>query len=46
MMRRILRLALVALMAIASAVFIYGMFQEFSRLPSPSATTGQSNSAQ
>jgi hypothetical protein len=33
MMARILRLALMALMAIASAVFIYGMIQEFNRLP-------------
>jgi hypothetical protein len=29
MMARILRFALMALMAIASAVFIYGMIQEF-----------------
>jgi hypothetical protein len=43
MMRRILRFALVALMAIASAVFIYGMIQEFSRLPPPSTTTNQGN---
>jgi len=31
MMRRILRFALIVLMAIASAVFIYGMIQEFNR---------------
>jgi len=42
-MARILRFALLALMAIASAVFIYGMVQEFNRLPPQSATTGQGN---
>ena len=31
------------LMAIGSAVFIYGMVQEFSRLPPQSGTTNQSN---
>jgi hypothetical protein len=31
------------LMDIASAVFIYGMVQEFSRLPPQSATTNQGN---
>jgi hypothetical protein len=43
MMARILRFALIALMAIASAVFIYGMVQQFSRLPPQSATTNQGN---
>jgi hypothetical protein len=43
MMARILRLALMALMAIASAVFIYGMIQEFNRLPPQSPTANQGN---
>jgi len=43
MMSRILRFALMVLMAIASAVFIYGMVQEFNRLPPQSATTSQGN---
>jgi hypothetical protein len=42
MMARIVRLALLALMAIASAVFIYGMVQEFNRLP-PQTTTNHGN---
>jgi hypothetical protein len=42
-MARILRLALMALMAIASAVFIYGMIQEFNRLPPQSSTANQGN---
>ena len=37
---RILRLALMVLMAIASAVFIYGMIQPFNRLP-PLSTNNQ-----
>lgn len=40
---RILRFALIALMAIASAVFIYGMVQQFNRLPLQSGTTNQGN---
>src|SRR3974390_2925664 len=40
---RILRLALMVLMAIASAVFIYGMVQQFNRLPPQSGTTNQGN---
>ena len=40
-MPRILRFALMVLMAIASAVFIYGMVQEFNRLPPQSGTTKQ-----
>ena len=43
MMARILRFALLVLMAIGSAVFIYGMVQEFSRLPPQSPTTNQGN---
>ena len=43
MMPRILRFALMVLMAIASAVFIYGMIQEFNHLPPQSATTNQGN---
>jgi hypothetical protein len=43
MMATILRLALMALMAIASAVFIYGMIQEFNRLPPQSSTANQGN---
>jgi len=43
MMPRILRFALMALMAIASAVFIYGMVQQFNRLPPQSGTTNQGN---
>jgi hypothetical protein len=43
MMARILRLALMALMAIASAVFIYGMIQEFNRLPPQSPAANQGN---
>jgi hypothetical protein len=43
MMARILRLALMALMAIASAVFIYGMIQEFNRLPPQSPTANEGN---
>jgi hypothetical protein len=43
MMPRILQFALMVLMAIASAVFIYGMVQEFNRLPAQSGTTNQSN---
>jgi hypothetical protein len=43
MMARTLRLALMVLMAIASAVFIYGMLGEFNRLPPQSATTNQGN---
>jgi hypothetical protein len=43
MMARKLRFALVVLMAIGSTVFIYGMLQEFNRLPPQSATTGQGN---
>jgi hypothetical protein len=46
MMPRILRLALVVLMGVASAVFIYGMVQEFNRLPPQSATTGQNPQSQ
>ena len=42
-MPRILRFALMVLMAIASAVFIYGMVQEFNRLPPQSGTTNQGN---
>ena len=42
-MPRILRFALMVLMAIASAVFIYGMVQEFNRLPPQSAPTNQGN---
>jgi hypothetical protein len=41
MMARILRLALMVLMAVASAVFIYGIIQQFNRLPPQSATTNQ-----
>jgi hypothetical protein len=37
MMARIVRLALLALIAIASVVFLYGMSHEFRRLPPPSA---------
>jgi hypothetical protein len=40
-MARILRFALVVLMAISGAVFIYGMVQEFNRLPPQSPTTNQ-----
>jgi hypothetical protein len=43
MMARMLRFALMALMGVASAVFIYGMIQEFSRLPPQSAPTNQNN---
>src|SRR5215469_13478701 len=43
MMPRILRFALMVLMAIASAVFIYGMVQQFNRLPPQSGTTNQGN---
>ncbi len=43
MMPRILRFALMVLMAIASAVFIYGMVQQFNRLPPQSGTTSQGN---
>jgi len=43
MMARILRLALMVLMAMASAVFIYGMVQEFNRLQPQSAATNQGN---
>jgi hypothetical protein len=43
MKAKILRLALMALMAIASAVFIYGMIQEFNRLPPQSSTANQGN---
>jgi len=43
MMPRILRLALMVLMAIASAVFIYGMVQQFNRLPPQSGTNNQGN---
>src|SRR5262252_7163915 len=43
MMPRILRFALMVLMAIASAVFIYGMVQEFNRLPPQSAPANQGN---
>jgi hypothetical protein len=43
MMARIVRFALLVLMAIASAVFIYGMVQEFSRLPPQSPTANQGN---
>jgi hypothetical protein len=39
MMARILRFALVVLMAVSAAVFIYGMLQEFNRLQPQSATT-------
>ena len=42
-MPRIFRLALLVLMAIASAVFIYGMVQQFNRLPPQSGTTSQGN---
>jgi hypothetical protein len=40
---RILRLALMVLMGVASAIFLYGMVQEFSRLPPQSGTTSQGN---
>jgi hypothetical protein len=43
MKARTLRLALMALMAIASAVFIYGMIQEFNRLPPQLPTANQGN---
>jgi hypothetical protein len=43
MMARIVRFALPILMAIASAVFIYGMAQQFSRLPPQSPTANQGN---
>jgi hypothetical protein len=43
MIARILRVALLALMAIGSAVFIYGMIQEFNRLPPQSPTATQGN---
>ena len=43
MMARIVRFALLVLMAIASAVFIYGMTQHFSRLPPQSPTANQGN---
>jgi hypothetical protein len=43
MMARILRFALVALMAIGAAVFIYGMIQEFNRLPPQSPTANRGN---
>jgi hypothetical protein len=43
MMARIVRLALLILMAVASAVFIYGMVQEFNRLPPQSPTANQGN---
>jgi len=43
MMARIVRFALLVLMAIASAVFIYGMVQEFSRLTPQSPTANQGN---
>jgi hypothetical protein len=43
MMARFVRLALMVLMGAASAVFIYGMIQEFSHLPPHSATTNQDN---
>ena len=43
MMARIVRFALLVLMAIASAVFIYGMVQEFSRLTLQSPTANQGN---
>jgi hypothetical protein len=42
-MARILRFALVVLMAVSAAVFIYGMLQEFNRLQPQSATTNQGN---
>ena len=42
-MPSIFRLALLVLMAIASAVFIYGMVQQFNRLPPQSGTTSQGN---
>jgi hypothetical protein len=41
--RRVVRFALMALMAVASAVFIYGMVQQFNRLPPQSAPTKQGN---
>jgi hypothetical protein len=43
MMAGIMRFALMVLMAIASAVFIYGMIQEFNRLPPQSPTANQGN---
>jgi hypothetical protein len=43
MMARIMRFALMVLMAIASAVFIYGMIQEFNRLPPQSPRANQGN---
>ena len=43
MMARIVRFSLLILMAIASAVFIYGMAQQFSRLPPQSPTANQGN---
>jgi len=43
MMARIVRFSLLILMAIASAVFIYGMVQEFSRLTLQSPTANQGN---
>jgi len=43
MAKRIVRLALLILMAVASAVFIYGMTQHFSRLPPQSPTANQGN---
>ena len=43
MMARIVRFSLLILLAIASAVFIYGMAQEFSRLPPQSPTANQGN---
>jgi hypothetical protein len=43
MMARILRLALMVLMAIVPAVFIYGMIQEFNRLLPQSPTANRGN---
>jgi hypothetical protein len=43
MMARILRFGLLVLMAVGAAVFIYGMVQEFSRLPPQSPTGDQGN---
>ena len=43
MMARILRFALMVLMAISSAIFIYGIVQEFNRLPPQSPTANQGN---